>query len=119
MTIKIGAPSYINALPFFYPLLTKKIPFNGELIFDAPSKINELLEKGKIDVGLVSSTRYLDNEEKYNIITNLGIAAFHEVMSVILFAKPDLVAIKTPKIAVTSASNASARLLKVICHSFL
>jgi chorismate dehydratase len=110
----IGAPSYINCLPLFYPLVTKQVFCEFEFVFAIPSIINKLLDNNEIDVGLVSSAYFLENIFKYKIAANFGICASSEVMSVALFTRQ-----KEPKtIYVPKSSASSIALLQVICHKF-
>ncbi len=114
--IKIGALSFINALPFFNPFIEKRILFSGELSFGPPTKVNKELQDGSVEIGLVSSATFIQNREKYVLLTNLGIGATKAVKSVCLYSKYSLAQLDGKVIAIVDASATSAMLLKVLCQ---
>ncbi len=116
--LKIGALSFVNSLPFFYPFIEKKIEFESEFIFSDPCRINKLLCEGTCDIALISSKSFLDNREQYILLTNLGIAATKKSMSVCLFTKGPLSTLDKKKILVPEESATSVALLNVLCHNF-
>ena len=73
--IKIGALSFLNALPFFNPFIEKRVPFSGEFSFGTASEVNKKLQEGSVEIGLVSSATFIQDRDKYVLLTNLGIAA--------------------------------------------
>lgn len=116
--LKIGAPSYINALPFFYPLTHKKIACDATFVFDHPAAINEKLLKGEIDIGLISSASFLNYRERYTRLSDYGIGAIGEVMSVALFIKRGKKLGTLKKVAVPSSSETATELLFVLMKQF-
>lgn len=116
--IKIGALSFINALPFFNPFIEKRIAFSGLFLFGSPSQINKQLQEGTIDIGLISSSTFIQNREQYVLLTNLGIGATKSIKSVSLFSNVEIAQLNGKKIAVTDSHSTSAMLLKVICKHF-
>ena len=113
--LTVGAVSYINALPFFCDLAPFK---DTRFIFDHPVKINALLQEGAIDVGLISSSSYLQHKELYELLPGYGIGATGRVMSVCLFTKFSLQELSFKKIALPATSATSNQLLKVLCRQF-
>ena len=116
--IKIGAPFYINTLPFFFPFFQKKIAFDADYSFDVPSKINEALLKKEIDIGLISSAAFLENKSELVSLTSFGIGAVNAVLSVQLFTKKDVHDLHEKIIGVPKASHTSIVLLQVLCKFF-
>jgi chorismate dehydratase len=116
--LRIGAPEYINALPYFYPFLTKKVPLAATFIFDTPSQINQFLLNDEIDIGLISAACYLKNQDLLSPLTSYGIGAVDEVMSVALFTKKNINDLNGVAIGVTRASASSTNLLKVLARKF-
>lgn len=108
--LKVGFPSYLNALPFF-----KYLPAHlYELHFAPPTELNAHLREGKIDAGMVSVVEYLDGN--YACSAQYGIAADGPILSVNLYVKEESV---TPSlIALTPESATSVALLKVLCHHY-
>ncbi len=116
MPLRIGAPSFYNTLPFFYPILQKKIDADVECIFEVPTRINELLTSGELDVGLVSS---IHAQPPFHALPTIGIGASQEVMSVNLYANNEVVCSDESIIGITTASKTSQALLKVLCYHAL
>lgn len=116
--LKIGALSFINALPFFHPLLSNKVTTDASFETGAPTEINALLERGEIDIGLISSASFLANRDKYVLLTNLGIGATRQMGSVSLFTKEELHTLDGKVIAVPNASATSVMLLRILCMHF-
>lgn len=114
--LKIGALSFINALPFFGPFLENRVQFAGEFSYGNATQINTLLEEGKVDVGLISSASFLANRDRYILLTNLGIAATSCMKSVCLFSKKEPTKLDGKKIYIPDASATSVMLLKVLCQ---
>lgn len=116
--IKIGALSFINALPFFNPFIEKRIPFSGEFAFGTPTQVNKQLQEGSVEIGLVSSATFIKNRESYVLLTNLGIGATKAVKSVCLYSKHDISKLDGKSVAICDSSATSAMLLKVLCEHF-
>lgn len=116
--IKIGALSFINALPFFNPFIEKRIPFSGLFLFGSPSQINKQLQEGTIDIGLISSATFIQNREQYVLLTNLGIGATSSIKTVTLFSNVEFDKLNGKSIAVTDSASTSVMLLKVLCTHF-
>src|SRR5438445_11796068 len=108
--LKIGAPSYINSLPLFYPFLAKKVPIEAAFIFETPSQINKRLISKEIDIGLISSACFLKNQTHLSPITSFGIGAVKESMSVCLFTKKALHNLHERPIGITKESETSTNL---------
>ncbi len=116
--IKVGAPFYINTLPFFYPFLQKKIIFEADYSFDVPTKINVRLLKKEIDIGLISSAAFLENKSELVALSSFGIGAVDAVLSVQLFTKKAVHDLHGKIIGVPKASNTSVVLLQLLCKFF-
>ncbi len=116
--IKVGALSFINAFPFFNPFIEKRVSFSGELLFGSPTLINSKLETGQVDVALISSATFVQNREKYVLLTNFGIGTAKAMKSVCLFSKYEISKLDGKKVAIGDASSTSALLLKVLCRYY-
>ncbi len=116
--IKIGALSFINALPFFNPFIEKRIDFSGVFSFGSPTTVNKQLQEAKVDIGLVSSATFIQDRERYVLLTNLGIGATRSVKSVCLFSKIDVSKLNGKRICITDVSATSFMLLKVLCKHY-
>jgi chorismate dehydratase len=129
--LALGQISYINCLPLNMQIeaylkqpselsklaaseLFKKYNFtdlNIELTSAVPSKLNQLLNAGKVDLGPISSYEYLIHKEKYDLLNTVCISAKKEVDSV-FFVTDSLENLE--KIYITDQSATSFNLLKVL-----
>lgn len=94
------------------------MPYNGELLFGTPRKINQLLANQEIDIGMISSLSYIDHRSERVLLSDVGIASTQSVQSVSLFlpkgTNPNLL----DEIYVSDESETSVRLLRVLCTHF-
>ncbi|GAB6064988.1 menaquinone biosynthesis protein [Aquifex pyrophilus] len=103
---RVGQVSYLNTVPLFYKLRS------FEVIKEVPSKLVELLRKGEIQVGIVSSVEFFFNPEKYYILPDISISSRGEVCSVKLFSKKPIQEVE--RVSITKASLTSRYLLHYI-----
>jgi chorismate dehydratase len=117
--MNIGEISYTNIIPLYFYLDRERLKENGVTITDAvPSKINRLMEEKKVDIGGISSFSFGKNSERYSIIPDLSVSAFGKVNSIFLFSKYRLEELSGKKVALTSSSETSVALLKIILKKF-
>ncbi len=111
--IKIGKVSYLNTMPLFYRWEGSEVSF----IEGSPSELVDLLRKGEIQAGIVSSIEYLMNGKDYLLVPNVCIASKERACSVLLFSKKPIEALES--IYLTSESLTSKELaLYVINHIY-
>lgn len=108
-SLNVGFVSYLNALPLHLHLESSSAKFH----FDVPAALNKALAEGHLDACLTSSTATLDCGYEY---LPYCIAAKNEILSVNLYVKDTITDLSKVCIALTSQSNASISLLKVLCH---
>jgi chorismate dehydratase len=117
--MNIGEISYTNIIPLYFYLDRERLKENGVSITDAvPSKINRLMEEKRVDIGGISSFSFGKNAERYSLIPDLSVSAFGKVNSIFLFSKYRLEELGGKKIALTSSSETSVALLKIITQQF-
>jgi chorismate dehydratase len=115
----IGKIPYANLFPLYYYLERKCDSSNYKFIKGVPSTLNKMLRKGKIDVSPSSSIEYLKHKDKYSIIPWLSISSSGHVGSIFLFSNLPLEALNKKTIGVSSHSDTSVVLLKIILKDFL
>jgi chorismate dehydratase len=117
--MNIGEISYTNIIPLYFYLDRERLKENGVSIIDAvPSRINRLMEEKKVDIGGISSFSFGKNADRYSLIPDLSVSAFGKVNSIFLFSKYRLEELDDKKIALTSSSETSVALLKIIMQQF-
>lgn len=118
MKLKIGKISYANVWPIFYMLERGTDCSSYEFVEGVPSALNRMLRHGEIDISPSSSIEYLKNPALYDIIENHSIDSDGPVGSVLLFSKRPIKALEGETILITSQSETSVALLRIICSKF-
>lgn len=116
--LRLGKIQYLNILPYWaYWALTEQKP-SFEWVEDVPTGLNRRLHSGMLDVSFVSSIEYLQNQKRYHLLPQWGIAASEKVLSVNLYTRfaPHQLSGKT--IGLTTQSATSAALLKLLCRLY-
>lgn len=101
---RVGSVPYLNAVP-----LTRGL--EDQIVFVAPSKLAEMLQRDELDAALVSVTEVLFHD-RYDILDGIAIASLGEVISVVLAHKQPLSEIK--EVFCDTASLTSVNLLKIL-----
>ena len=110
MSVRIGAVSYLNTKPLIYSL--EKQLSDGELCLDLPSRLEDQLIGGRLDIALIPSIEYLRNHSELAVVSDACIACRGAVRSVqLLFRKPPH-QVKT--LALDEGSRTSAVLAQVL-----
>jgi chorismate dehydratase len=117
--LNIGKIPYANLFPTFY-YFENECNLNGySFITGVPSKLNKMLREGKLDISPSSSIEYLRNKSIYRILPCFSISSSGPIGSILLFSKLPLRKLQGRTIAVSSDSETSAALLKIIFNEFL
>ncbi len=77
-----------------------------------------MLREGAIDISPSSSIEFLRNKERYSILPFLSISSEGRVESILLFSKYPLNELNDKTIALSSDSDTSVALLKIILREF-
>ncbi|MGI9116044.1 MAG: menaquinone biosynthetic enzyme MqnA/MqnD family protein [Gaiellales bacterium] len=110
--LRVGRVDFINTFPLAWSLANRLAPGAFEETLAVPTRLNELLADGALDVANVSSIAYARNADDWVLLPSMCIASEGEVDSVNLVTDVPLPAIST--IAVTSQSAASVALVQVL-----
>ena len=102
--LRIGCVKYLNARPLIYG-------WSGAVDFDHPAALCRKLERGDLDVALVSSLEYL-RRPIYRIVDGVSISAHGAVYSVIVAHNEDLS--RAQEIDIDPASETSVALLSCL-----
>lgn len=108
--VRLGAVDYLNVRPLVYGL--DRHADRVSLRFDVPSVCAELLEAGRVDLGMVPSITYLDRPHD-RIVPGVCIGSDGEVASVALFHRRPLRDVRS--IALDTSSRTSAALTRILC----
>lgn len=110
--------NYINTAPIYEPW-KKSVHKRGWHVEEAPpSTLNRLLAAGRLDLGFVSCYEYGARPQNYRILPDLSISANGPVGSVFLFSKVPLEDLDQAPVLLSSQSETSVCLAKVILEEF-
>jgi len=101
---RVGSVPYLNAVP-----LTRGL--EEQIIFVAPSKLAEMLQRDELEAALVSVTEVLFND-RYDILDGIAVASLGEVKSVFLAHRRPIEEVK--EVFCDTASLTSVNLLRVL-----
>jgi len=116
--LKIGKIPYANLFPIFYALQKRCDCSEYEFIEGVPSTVNRLLRSGEIDVSPSSSIEYLRYKNQYSLIENHSISSKGPAGSILLLSRKPIEKLKSETIKVSSQSETSVVLLKIILKKF-
>jgi chorismate dehydratase len=111
---RLGQIAYINCLPVTLPITLGLVDIQAEVEFASPSELNTAYAAGRLDLGAMSTSYYVENKEKMTLIPRLSIASDGSVGSVLFFYRKHPTAGNAFRIAVPTASATSVRLLKIL-----
>lgn len=117
--LRIGRIPYANLFPIFYYLDQRHSRSDYRFIKGVPSRLNRMLREGKLDISPSSSIEYLKNKDKYLILPCFSISSSGPIESILLFSTLPLEELGGKTIAVSSESDTSVALLKIILKEFL
>jgi predicted solute-binding protein len=102
--LRIGCVKYLNARPLIHG-------WRGEVVFETPTALCEILARGELDVALASSFEFLRNPI-YKIVDLVSISSDGPVYSVILAHEPGSTVFE--EIELDPASQTSVAILRCL-----
>jgi chorismate dehydratase len=117
--LKVGRIPYANFFPVFYYFDKECCNSAYEFFHGVPSKLNKMLREGKLDISPSSSIEFLRNKDKYLILPWFSVSSAGPIYSIRLFSKLPLHKLGGKEIALSSDSETSNVLLRIILREFL
>jgi chorismate dehydratase len=117
--LKVGKIPYANLFPIFHYLDTECDHSGYRFIEGVPSRLNRMLRNGELDISPSSSVEFLRYKKKYVILPWFSVSSTGPIKSILLFSKLPIEKLQGETIAVTSESETSTTLLKIILKKFL
>jgi len=116
--LKIGRIPYANLFPTFHYL--DNYCDNSEYTFikGVPSTLNRMLRAGELDISPSSSIEFLKNKSRYRVLPWHSISSAGQIKSILLFSSVELNQLGGKTIAVSSESDTSVAMLKIILKEF-
>ena len=118
MALTIGHIEYSNCTPIFTALQGSMDCSGYRFVRGVPAHLNRMLAAGEIDVCPSSSIEYGKYPDRYLILPDLSISAVGPVKSVLLFSRVPLDRLDGATIAMTTESDTSVNLLRIILATF-
>jgi chorismate dehydratase len=112
--LNCGRIKYTNDLPIYAAFDEGVIAYPGKLHADVPSRLNEMMRDGLLDVGPISAFAYAQDADRYVLLPDLCIGAREEVISVVLVSSVPPALLDGLEIAVTPESATGRNLLRVL-----
>lgn len=116
--LRIGRIDYANVWPVVHYFDPAVLPFAAQQWVDKPAVLNRMLENGSLDLSAVSSYAFGKAADQYYMLPDLSISAYGQVRSILLLMRAPLEQVKRGTIALTTASDTSVNLLKIIMNRF-
>jgi chorismate dehydratase len=116
--LRVGKIPYLNLVPIFYMLKQECDCSEYDFIEGYPSRLNEMLRTGALDVSPSSSVEYLRRESDYDIIDGHSISSYGPVESILLFSRLPLQELNGRDVFATHQSDTSVALLEVVLKKF-
>lgn len=116
--VRIGMVNFINTAPIYEIWKKRSHPANWQVFEAPPSKLNQMLADGELDLGFVSSYEYAVRPQEYRILTDLSISANGSVGSVFLFSRIDPKLLDKETVLLSGQSETSIALIKIILEQF-
>ncbi|MCF8057057.1 MAG: menaquinone biosynthesis protein [Desulfocapsa sp.] len=116
--VRIGMVNFINTAPIYETWKKRKHPAHWQVVEAPPSTLNEMLARGELDLGFVSSYEYAVRPQEYRILADLSISANGSVGSVFLFSKVDPRELGEHTLLLSGQSQTSISLVKIILEEF-
>jgi chorismate dehydratase len=113
--IKIGAVSYLNTRPLLYGIEHSSLASDVEIIVDYPSLLAKKLQEDTIDLALLPVAA-IPAINDARIVSNYGIAADGDVVSVALFSYVPIEEIKA--VYLDYQSRTSVRLAQLLMEQY-
>jgi chorismate dehydratase len=113
----IGKIPYANLFPIFHQFEQRNIS-DYSFIEGVPSKLNKMLRYGMLDISPSSSIEYLQNKDRYFLLPWFSVSSSGPINSILLFSSLPLGRLEGETIAVSSESETSTALLKIILSEF-
>ncbi len=116
--LRIGKIKYLNCLPFYFGLVemlrAKGLEPETSFFESHPVEINQAIEKGEIDAAPVSSLEYLQRQDQYLVLPDLGIGTRLFARSVVLLSKKKIEQLNGAVVALSRESLSSAGLVRIL-----
>ena len=110
----VGRIPYINCYPVYGAIDRGVVALNAKLVDGVPTRLNEWMAAGQLDVSVVSAVEYARDASRYLVLPNLAISCDGPVRSVMLFSRIDISQLSGKRVLVSRSSMTSVALLELL-----
>jgi chorismate dehydratase len=110
--------NYINTAPLYEVWQQTVHRADWQVTEASPAVLNRMLHENRLDLGFVSSHEYALHPDQYRIMSDLSISATGPVGSVFLFSEQPIASLDNQTILLSSQSQTSVSLVKIILEEF-
>jgi len=114
---RLGALTYINALPINLGWRELDPISCARLVIDTPQHLNRLLAEGELDISPVSSIEYARHQDQYLLAGDVCLMADGEVGSVLLLSRMPIDDLPGQMVALSSTSATGAALAQLVLQA--
>ena len=118
ITARIGMVNFINTAPLYEKWQQLVERPDWRITEAPPTTLNRMLYNNELDLGVVSSHEYAAHPHLYRILPGLSISATGPVGSVFLFSKKDPETLSGKTVLLSSLSQTSVALVKIILEEY-
>jgi chorismate dehydratase len=111
---QVGKVRYINCEPVYYGIEEGTVAADCDLIEGTPAELNRMLERGDLDISVISSVAYAQSPGKYRLLPDLAIACDGAVGSVVCLSRLPLHDLDGERVLITEESLTSVYLLRLL-----
>ncbi len=116
--LRVGRINYANCTPIFTALQKNFDCGAYRFIHGVPSRLNQMLSRGELDLSPSSSIVYGRSFEQFLLLPDLSINSDGPVRSVLLFSRFPIDDLDGQTVCLTSESETSVVLLKIILRKY-
>lgn len=116
--MKLGYIDYLNCYPFYYHMFENKPVSDVEVISRYPSDLNRMMVEGTLDMSAISAATYSLIQDRALLLPDFCLSSIGYVGSVILRSNLPIEELDKKKVGLTSASDTSVLLLKMLMKSY-
>lgn len=117
MELRLGHITYSNCFPVHARLIDAPGAGDPALVHGVPGVLNDLLERGRIQVAPSSSIEFARHADRYDILPDLVIGSRGAVRSILLLSDRAPADLDGCTVAVPTASATSVVLLKILLRN--
>jgi chorismate dehydratase len=115
---RCGRIAYTNDLPVYTAIDEDVLTFPGLMVSDVPSRLNQALLEGRLDISPISSAFYAEHTDELVLLSDVCIGAHAKVHSICCVSRLEPKELAGRTVAVTKESATGRALFRLICRRY-